>query len=44
MTSENNDVQVKSLLPNSTIITRYTGDPRSLLALIQVLYVYSPQA
>ncbi|BAY11704.1 hydrogenase maturation protease [Calothrix sp. NIES-2098] len=45
LTSESSEVQVRSLSPNSSnIITGHTADPRSLLALTQVLYGHCPTA
>ena len=42
---ENSQVQVQSLLPNSSsIIAGHTADPRSLLALTQAIYGYCPPA
>ncbi|MEA5575670.1 hydrogenase maturation protease [Anabaena sp. UHCC 0451] len=43
--SQSNEVQVKSLLPSdSNTINGHTSDPRSLLALSQVLYGNCPPA
>lgn len=45
VTSESSEVQVKSLSPEfSNAIATHTADPRSLLALTQVLYGYCPPA
>ncbi|MBD2681772.1 MULTISPECIES: hydrogenase maturation protease [Nostoc] len=45
LASESSQVQVQSLLPNSsTAIAGHTADPRSLLALTKVIYGYCPQA
>ncbi|AVZ31481.1 hydrogenase maturation protease [Nodularia spumigena] len=43
--SETSQVQIQSLSPTScNIISGHTADPRSLLALTQALYNYSPRA
>jgi hydrogenase maturation protease len=45
LTSESSEVQVRSLSPESSnIIAGHTADPRSLLALTQVVYGYCPTA
>jgi hydrogenase maturation protease len=45
LATENSQVQVQSLLPNSSnVIAGHTADPRSLLALTQALYNRCPQA
>ncbi|MDZ7991369.1 MAG: hydrogenase maturation protease [Nostoc sp. EfeVER01] len=45
LASENSQVQVQSLLPNSSnVIAGHTADPRSLLALTQAIYGYCPPA
>ncbi|BAY27657.1 hypothetical protein NIES2100_74820 [Calothrix sp. NIES-2100] len=45
LTSESSEVQVRSLAPDSSgNISGHIADPRSLLALTQVLYGYCPTA
>ena len=45
LASESSQVQVQSLLPNSSsAIAGHTADPRSLLALTKAIYGYCPQA
>ena len=45
LTSESSEVQVRSLSPDfSSSISGHIADPRSLLALTQVLYGYCPTA